>query len=244
MSPRTATADNSAPQRSRPIISVAVDLVIFTIRENLLHVLLIERGKAPFLGHQALPGGFLTDTEDLDDAAIRELQEETNIQGHSLHLEQLRTYATPGRDPRGRIASVAYLAIAPDLPLPIAGSDAAAARWTPVGRHGRLAFDHDRILSDAVDRARAKLEYSPLATAFCHEPFTIAELRTVYEVVWGTPLDPRNFHRKVTGVEGFVVATGEQRNPPIGRPAALYRRGRATVLHPAMLRPAPTRVSR
>lgn len=219
-------------------VALAVDLVIFTIREGLLNVLLIERGKTPFEGRQALPGGFLEDGEDLDDAAVRELQEETGIQGRSLHLEQLRTYADPGRDPRGRVASVAYLAIAPDLPPPIAGSDAAAARWTPVGRQDRLAFDHDRILTDAVERARAKLEYSPLAAAFCHDPFTIAELRAVYEVVWGVVLDPRNFHRKVTGVDGFVVPTGDRRNPPIGRPAALYRRGHATVLHPAMLRPA------
>jgi 8-oxo-dGTP diphosphatase len=106
-----------------------------------------------------------------------------------------------------------------------------------VGRQGRLAFDHDRILADAVERARAKLEYSPLAAAFCHEPFTVAELRAVYEVVWGVRLDPRNFHRKVTGVEGFVTPTSERRNLPTGRPAALFRRGRATVLHPAMLRP-------
>jgi 8-oxo-dGTP diphosphatase len=113
-----------------------------------------------------------------------------------------------------------------------------------VGRHGRLAFDHDRILADAIERARAKLEYSPLAAAFCQEPFTIAELRTVYEVVWGAPLDPRNFHRKVTGVEGFVIATGERRTLPVGRPAALYRRGRAIVLHPAMLRPATKNASK
>ncbi|GGM40124.1 NUDIX domain-containing protein [Dactylosporangium sucinum] len=225
------------PRSSPPAISLAVDLVILTIRDGKLNVLLIERGKPPFRGRLALPGGFLEDGEDLDEAAIRELGEETNIEGRNLHLEQLRTYAAPGRDPRGRVVSVAYLAIAPDLPPPVAGSDAAASRWMPVGGHGPLAFDHDEILAHGVERARAKLEYSPLAAAFCEEPFTIADLRSVYEVVWGVALDPRNFHRKVNSVGNFVVPTGERRQPRSGRPAALYRRGQATVLHPAMLRP-------
>jgi 8-oxo-dGTP diphosphatase len=106
----------------------------------------------------------------------------------------------------------------------------------PVAKHGPLAFDHDQIVAYGVERARAKLEYSPLATAFCEEPFTIAELRSVYEAVWGLALDPRNFHRKVTGVNGFVIPTGERRKPRSGRPAELYRRGHAVVLHPAILR--------
>ena len=130
----------------------------------------------------------------------------------------------------------------PDLPPPVAGSDAAAVEWRPVdellGSPGRLAFDHHRILADGVERARAKLEYTPLATAFCPDEFTVGELRHVYEVVWGTPLDPRNFHRKVTGTEGFVVPTGRTTNRQGGRPAQLYRAGDATLLHPAMLRPA------
>lgn len=88
-----------------------------------------------------------------------------------------------------------------------------------------------------MERARAKLEYTPLATAFCREPFTITELRSVYEAVWGVGLDPRNFHRKVTKVSGFVERTGDERKPPTGRPAALYRSGRAGQLHPPMLRP-------
>jgi 8-oxo-dGTP diphosphatase len=136
------------------------------------------------------------------------------------------------------VASVAYLAIAPDLPVPRAGTDAATAQWRPVAGTYQLAFDHDVILRDAVERARSKLEYSPLATAFCRPQFTIGELRAVYEAVWGVPLDPRNFHRKVTGVEGFVVSTGERRRPGIGRPATLYRRGNATILYPPMLRTA------
>ncbi len=229
------------PETATTSFQLAIDLVIFTIREGRLSVLLIERGKPPYRGRLALPGGFVRGDEDLHDAAVRELVEETNIRGEHLHLEQVRTYAAPRRDPRGPVASVAYLAIAPDLPAPVAGTDAAAARWVPVAARHRLAFDHDVIMRDAVERARAKLEYAPLATAFCREPFTIGELRAVYEAVWGVPLDPRNFHRKVTSVEGFVVPTGEQRQPPTGRPAALYRRGDATVLYPPMLRTARPR---
>ncbi|MEV4624955.1 NUDIX domain-containing protein [Micromonospora sp. NPDC049523] len=229
------------PVRPPSPFRIAIDLVILTIRQDRLHVLLIERGKEPFKGQPALPGGFVRAGEDLDDTAVRELAEETGIDGRRLYLEQVRTYGHPERDPRGRIASVAYLAIAPDLPIPVAGTDAATARWAEVDDDllspGRLAFDHNVLLRDATDRARAKLEYSPLATEFCQELFTISELRAVYEAVWGVRLDPRNFHRKVTGVDDFVVATKERRIPPTGRPAVLYRRGAAPLLHPAMLRP-------
>jgi len=104
-------------------------------------------------------------------------------------------------------------------------------------RPGRLAFDHRRILADGLERARAKLEYSPLATAFCPPVFTIGELRRVYEIVWSADLDPRNFHRKVTGTPGFLVETGERTTRGGGRPAQLYRRGDATLLNPPLLRP-------
>src|SRR5690606_28077801 len=224
---------------------IAIDLTILTIRENRLMVLLIERGKEPYLGRLALPGGFVRPGEDLHDTAVRELREETGLDGLAPHLEQVKTYASPDRDPRGRIASVSYLAIVPNLPAPVAGTDAAAARWEPVdaceaGAH-RLAFDHDQLVRDAVERAREKLEYTPLATAFCRQPFTIGELRSVYEAVWGTRLDPRNFHRKVTSVPGFLEPTGTERNPPTGRPAALYRPGPARLLHPPLLRPGRAR---
>jgi 8-oxo-dGTP diphosphatase len=226
----------------RPSFNLAVDIVILTIRDGRLTVLLIDRGVQPYLGQLALPGGFVLPDEDLDHAAGRELGEETSIAG--LHLEQVRTYAAPDRDPRGRVASVAYLAIAPDLPVPVAGTDAAAARWMPVNDARHLAFDHDTILRDALDRAGSKLEYSPLAAAFCHEPFTISDLRTVYEAVWNVHLDPRNFSRKVLGTNGFVVPTGDRRQAVAGRPAALYRRGNATLLYPPMLRPAGDRAGR
>jgi len=171
------------------------------------------------------------------DAALRELKEETALDAADLHLEQLAAFGAPDRDPRGRVVSVAYLALAPDLDVPTAGSDARAARWAPVEEvRGRLAFDHDTILRDAVERARSKLEYTSPATAFCPTEFTVAQLRRVYETVWGVTLDPRNFHRKVTGSAGFLEATGSTTNVDGGRPAALFRRGPATLLHPALLR--------
>ncbi|MGQ0845136.1 MAG: NUDIX hydrolase [Sporichthyaceae bacterium] len=221
-------------------IAVAVDLVVLTVRDGSLCALTIRRGVAPFAGRWALPGGFVGGEEDLAVAALRELAEETGLAAEHVHLEQLATYGEPRRDPRRRVVAVAYLALAPDLPTPTAGTDAAEAKWTPVDRlldrPGRLAFDHARILADGVERARAKLEYSPLATAFCAPEFTVAQLRRVYEIVWGVEVDPRNFHRKVTGTPGFLVPTGRSTNVDGGRPAATFTRGPATVLHPPMLR--------
>lgn len=224
---------------------VAVDLVVLTVVDAHLNVLLVNRGVEPFRGQPALPGGFVIDDEDVLDAAERELAEETGVSHIRAHLEQLGSYGAPGRDPRGRVLSVAYLALVPQVDTPIAGSDATDVSWQPVdvllAGPQQLAFDHDEILRDGVERARAKLEYTPLATAFCGEEFTINELRQIYEAVWGNDLDPRNFHRKVTGTPGFVQPTGATTTRHGGRPAQLFQRGTATRLHPAMLRPDPAR---
>ncbi|MEV5410426.1 NUDIX domain-containing protein [Thermopolyspora sp. NPDC052614] len=221
-------------------VHVTVDLVIFTVRQDRLHVLLIERGDEPYRGLAALPGGFVAEDETLDEAARRELREETRLDGDALHLEQLRAYSDPARDPRGRIITVAYLALGPNLPVPVAGTDAAAAHWTPVSSaldgDIRLAFDHARILRDGLERARSQLEHTTVAAAFCSEPFTVGDLRRIYEAVWGFKLDPSNFRRKVTRTEGFLQPTGDRRLPEIGRPAALYRRGPASLLVPPLLR--------
>jgi len=220
--------------------AVTVDLAIFTVREGELQVLLIKRGKEPFHGMLALPGGYVRHDEDLDEAAVRELGEETGVDGRKLHLEQLRAYGTPQRDPRGRVITVAYLALGPDLPTPRAGSDAQAAEWLPVAvalsPEVELAFDHALILRSALERARSQLEYTTVATAFCQAPFSVGDLRRVYEAVWGVSLDPSNFRRKVTRAEQFIEATGERRMAEIGRPAALYRRGSARILFPPLLR--------
>ena len=217
----------TAPPPTAARLPIAVDVVALTVADGALRVLLVDRLLEPYAGRPALPGGFLLDGEDVAGAAVRELTEETGVAPRG-HLEQLRTYGPVGRDPRGPVLSVAHLLFSPVLDLPRAGGDAAAVRWAPVGPFleggAHLAFDHDRILADGVERARAKIEYSPLATAFCPEEFTIAELRRVYEAVWGTRLDPRNFHRKATRSEGFLQATGRVRSEGVGRPAALFRR--------------------
>jgi 8-oxo-dGTP diphosphatase len=247
--------------RAFPPIAVTVDVVALTIRDADLQVLLIRRKEPPYQHHWALPGGFVrqlpgpdgeTIEEDLAEAAARELAEEAGSRLRTQHLEQLKTYGSPGRDPRMRVVSVAYLAFAPEMPEPRAGSDAADAQWVPVAALGltergqrpgttrKLAFDHARILADGLDRARSKLEYTPLATAFVTEPFTISELREVYETVWGEKLHPGNFHRKILSVPGFVESTGDmtQTGGARGGPRSkLYRRGDAALLHPALLRP-------
>jgi 8-oxo-dGTP diphosphatase len=222
-----------------PIINVTVDVVVMILDEGELRALVVRRGGPPYQGRWALPGGFLEVDEDLVDAARRELLEETGVGTDAARLEQLATYGAPRRDPRGRTISVAWLAVLPGSAEPRAGSDAARAAWRPVdlllGRT-RMAFDHKRILADAVERTRAKLEYTNLATAFLDEEFTIAQLRDVYEVVWGHPLDAGNFHRKVTRTEAFVEPTGRRRNVGRGRPAELFRAGPEESLNPPLTR--------
>ena len=221
--------------------AVTVDLAVLTIRAGALHALLIERGHEPYAGRWALPGGFVLPDESAETAARRELAEETGLSDVSgLHLEQLRTYSEPDRDPRMRVVSVAFAALLPHAPEPHSGGDAAQAQWLRYNALGPLAFDHDRILADAHDRVGAKLEYSCIATAFCPPEFTLGELRKVYETVWGTALDPPNFRRKVLATPGFVEAVpGAARlTGGRGKPAALYRAGTAATLNPPLLRPA------
>jgi 8-oxo-dGTP diphosphatase len=224
-----------------PSVLIAVDLAVLTLRGPDLCVLLIERGIEPMRGQYALPGGFLShDREELVVAAQRELREETSINIDSVHLELLGVYSNPDRDPRGRVVSMAYLAIVPRLGDPEAGTDAAGARWHPVAKllegRVRLAFDHRDIVADGVERARQRLETTTLATAFCSSPFSLGELQAVYEAVWGLRLDTRNFYRKLRRAEGFVVPAGPVRQGVSGRPARLYQAGPSRSLNPPMVR--------
>lgn len=223
-----------------PPFYLTADLVVLTLRDGRLHLLLVRRGVEPFLGQLALPGGFALPDEDLLATAQRELLEECGITPDQVLLEQLRSYGRPNRDPRHhRVVSVAWLAMGADLPEPQAGTDAVDALWVPLNEldETELAFDHAEIVRDGVERARARLEYSGDAAAFCRPEFTVAELREVYQAVWGVELDKANFHRKVTGAVGFLRPTGERTSRGGGRPAMLYTADASAVLHPAILRP-------
>lgn len=226
-----------ADSRERGWFAVTVDLVVLTIRDGRLCALVTRRPSEPYTGLAALPGGPVSTDETLHSAARRQLAGLAAVAADGVHLEQLASYGEPGRDPRTPTVSVAWLVVAPDAFEPPAGAGD-GPRWAPVDEVlGRpLAFDHRRILLDGVERAQAKLEYSTIGTAFCGAQFTISDLRHVYEVVWGRRLDPGNFHRKVTGADGFVVETGEHVSRRGGRLAQLYRRGRAELLHPPLTR--------
>ena len=209
-----------------PPFAVTVDIAVFTIRDDALQVLLIKRGEEPDLGEWALPGGFVRPDENLDEAAERELKEETGVSPGSWHLEQLASYGHPERDPRMRTVTVAYWAICSDLPVPRSGGDAAHAALKPVEKIERgklpLAFDHKRIVRDAAERTRAKLEYTALAARFCPPEFTISQLRRVFETVWNTRLDPGNFQRNVQNRAIFSVRAGFAASVGRGRPATLW----------------------
>lgn len=235
-----------------PSVAVAVDIVVLTIRERELQVLLVERGEEPHLGSWALPGGFVRPEETLEVAAARELFEETGVDA-AAHIEQFGAYGDPNRDPRMRVVSVAFLAVVRRVGEITSGSDARGAALVPVAeilvpprrgrRRRRLAFDHERILADGVDRAARMLETTSLATAFVGPRFTLAELREVYEATWGAPLDPGNFRRKVLRMDGFVEPTDERADSGAegGKPATLYEAGGTDVLSAPMQPPRPRR---
>jgi 8-oxo-dGTP diphosphatase len=215
-----------------PAFAVTVDVVILSMVEDTLQVLLVRRGETPFQGMWAIPGGFKRPTETLDEAAKRELREETGVDAASL-LTQFGAYGDPERDPRMNVVTVAYLAVLRDVGAIVAGTDAADAALVPVSdvlnEKLDLAFDHLRIVRDAIERVRVELEVSGVATAFVGATFTLAELRAVYEAIWGVQLDAANFRRTIVAEDGWVIPTGRRARPgPTGgRPAELYRAGRA-----------------
>jgi len=203
-----------------PRPSVTVDVIIFTLRENDLQVLLIQRGSPPFQNMWAIPGGFIDVDESLEEAALRELREETGV--HDVYLEQLYTFGDVDRDPRGRVITVAYFAVVPVNAVQLrAGDDAAEACWWSVYDLPPLAFDHAEILAYALRRLRYKLEYTAVGFELLPESFTLSELQAAYEVVLGEELDKRNFRRKILSAD-VIEKTGAYRTGE-GRPARLYR---------------------
>jgi len=220
-----------------PKPSVTVDLAIFTVIDTDLKVLLIKRGGHPYRGCWAFPGGFVDvgdglkqQGEDLEEAAHRELQEETGLPHGSCYIEQLYTFGKAGRDPRTRVISVAYFALVrPTLaPLVTAGDDADEAKWQSVQEvlesRAALAFDHDQILDTAIKRLRGRIDYSPIAFDLVPETFTVAELRSVYEAIKGAAYDPKTFHRKFRRMlEDGILETAPGKRGGVGRPSAVYR---------------------
>jgi 8-oxo-dGTP diphosphatase len=177
-------------------LRVTLDIVIFTVRDGALQIHLVKRGVPPFKGQFAIPGGFIREDESLEEAALRELYEETGVR--NLFLEQLYSFGDPKRDPRGRVITVAYFALISSGRLSlVAGADAAEAGWFSVDDVPRLAFDHKRILDYALERLRSKLEYTTVGFQLLPEKFTLSELQTVYEAILGRHLDKRNFRRKI-----------------------------------------------
>lgn len=213
-------AESYDPSRyERP--SVTVDVVIFTLQNRELNVLLVQRKHWPFEGRWALPGGFTNMNESLDQAARRELEEETGL--HDIYLEQLYTFGEPQRDPRTRVISVAYIAlVSADKQTLRASDESTDVRWFPVRRlPGPLAFDHDAILATAMDRLRSKLEYTTLAFQLLPEVFSILELKYTYEQILGEKLDKGNFYRKIKDAK--VLEDTGMRREGRGRPTTLYR---------------------
>ena len=200
-------------------MQVTVDVVIFTIQKGTLKVLLVRRLIEPFIGQFAIPGGFVLEGEDLEEAALRELREETGVS--DVYLEQLYTFGKPDRDPRGRVVTVAYFAlVSADRELK-AGTDAAEAAWFPMDDLPPLAFDHAKILDYALERLRNKLEYTTVGFQLLPEKFTLTELQEVYAAILGKELDKRNFRRKMSVLKILKPLPEYRRGGQ--RPAQLYR---------------------
>ena len=217
----TVPAKPFAYQYPRP--AVTVDIILFVFQQEQLRVLLIRRANDPYKGKWALPGGFVGEKENLYDAALRELKEETNVS--NVYLEQLYTFGEPGRDPRARVITVAYFALLSAEEVAQqevhGASDAGEARWWDIYDLPELAFDHQRILDYALQRLRWKLEWTALGLLLLPSEFTLSELQKVYETILNEPLDKRNFRRKILTAD-VLEPTGNMRAGD-HRPAKLYR---------------------
>ncbi len=201
--------------------AVTVDITVFTVRNDELNILLIKRAEPPFQGGWAIPGGFVMEDEDLEEAAARELVEETGV--CDVYLEQLYSFGAPGRDPRGHTVTVAYSALIPSDNLELtASTDAEDAAWFAIDKLPELAFDHDEILEVALDRLVAKLEYSTLAFQLMPEAFTLTELQHVYELIERKEIDKRNFRKRILALNA-IEPTGEEKREGPHRPAKLFR---------------------
>jgi 8-oxo-dGTP diphosphatase len=206
-----------------PRPAVAVDCVLFglDLDEDALDILLIQRMNEPFAHAWALPGGFMQMDETADVAALRELEEETGVT--DVYLEQLYTFTGVDRDPRGRVVSIAYYALAKLSDHRIrAATDAENVDWFRIGELPRLAFDHQEIVDTAIERLRGKVRYAPIGFELLPPRFTLSQLQRLYEIILEKPLDKRNFRKKILGMD-LLVDTGEHEQGVAHRAARLYR---------------------
>ena len=206
--------------REEPPLSVSVNVGLLTIREGELAVLLVRRDQEPFSGLWALPGGFVRRDESVDEAALRQLQEETNI--NRVYLEQLYTFGEPDRDPRGRVITVSYYAVINWENFRLrARTDGVEARWFPVHELPRLAFDHRQIIQMALERLRNKVNYTTICFQSLPKKFTLSELQKAYEIILDQRLDKRNFRKKMLQLH-ILKDTEEKKADGPQRPAKLY----------------------
>jgi 8-oxo-dGTP diphosphatase len=204
-----------------PRPAVTTDICLFTVVDDDLKILLVRRGEEPFKGSWALPGGFLRETETLDQCAARELEEETGVAG--AHLEAFATFSDPKRDPRYRVITAAYFALVPATDHVLqSGSDADDAKWHSMARLPKLAFDHRNIIRAGRQALIARLDREPLVFALLPARFTLTQVQKVYEAVEGQPLDKRNFRRSILS-RGWIGETGDLERGR-QRPAMLYER--------------------
>ena len=206
-------------------IGLTADPVVFTLVEGRLGVLLARRLEEPQRGTYALPGGFVGADESPRQTAERKLREKTGV--GSVHLEQLRTYADPDRDPRGWLPSIAYMALVPPEALPQPGPADREARWFRVAELPELALDHARIVEDGLWRLRARVAdkgwFVRVAGRLLPEAFTLRQAQELYEALRGEPVDPANFRRDVRAT-GLLIDTGAHRSEGPGRPGRVFRR--------------------
>ena len=204
---------------ARPALTV--DIIVFALDEDDLKVMLIQRDIEPFAGQWALPGGLVRIEETLDEAARRELEEESGLK--NIFLEQLYTFGDVDRDPRERVVTVAYFALVNLVGHDVkASTDARNAAWFAIGDLPALAFDHEHILENALDRLRGKVRYQPIGFELLPPKFSLRQLQHLYEVVLDRELDKRNFRKKILDMD-ILVELDEIEKDVAHRAARLYR---------------------
>ncbi len=211
----------TTPHPSTQNIKVAVDAAIFTIKNGDLCLLLIQMKKSPFEGMWAIPGGLIEDHETSLQSASRILKTQTGL--HDVFLEQLKTFDDPGRDPAGRVVSVACWALVPDHQIPLKTTDKYLdVRWWRVGKLPELAYDHQGIAKEAVERLKSKIQYTNIVWSLLPEEFTLTQLQSVYEIIVGSSLDKRNFRKRIRDLK-LIRPVGKKLAGAAHRPAELYR---------------------